>query len=374
VFLALIAALVWSVAAPVSADAQNEQQPVASLSASEASAASSFRTVALGLEAGDIGLAAISGTLSYDADAITVLACEVSEAGACNPSEPGIVRMTAFAANGLRDNERVMTVDFQAVPGATGISTFTFDMEEAVDFRTNDVDKMSVDPLAVTLTEASFGSLTGDVIAADTQIGLFGIDVCALHAATAEQTCTTTSGLGTWRIDDLVTGGYTISFADPAALYATATATAAVDSDAITTGVDAALGFPTDEEPASDAVAEDDTPPPAPVEDLAPVVGPAYVEVSYGATVSGQISDKSDAMPLEGMTVCATQPFVLHQSCTSTGTDGTYTITNLSAGNFWITVTDPLGQYQDSPTKLVGLSSDDAVRTGARIQLDRIGG
>jgi hypothetical protein len=70
--------------------------------------------------------------------------------------------------------------------------------------------------------------------------------------------------------------------------------------------------------------------------------------------------------------MCA-QPLVLHQSCATTDANGTFELADLSTGNYWVTVVDPLAQFEEVGPKLVGVVGDDVVRAGVEIGLTRIG-
>lgn len=370
VLIALVATLSWTVLTPSSAGAQASTDATLALTVSPASAEQSFRTVAVSIDPGDGVVAALGATLTYNAEQILVTSCDVAEAGACN-ADNGQVLVSVFNLSGIKANDQLLTVNFE--PLVENASTeFTLTVDTAVNLAGEPLPEIVVTPIDAELTELQFGSLTGDVVAADSQIGVYGIDICATNTATLAEQCTTTSGLGTWRLDGLVVGDYTVATTDASGVYAAGAAAGTVLADDVVAGLDIALTFAADEEPNDEDVAADEES----SEDIVPV--PVQQEntpqavIVYEASIAGRVTAVANFSPLEAVTVCATQPLVLHQSCAATDANGDFALADLSTGNYWITVVDPLGRYADSTPKLVGVVGD-AVRDGVQIQLAGIG-
>ncbi|KAG1647335.1 Bile salt-activated lipase [Nymphon striatum] len=184
-------------------------------------------------------------TFSYDTDKIQVVSCATSEAGACNNNEAD-VKFSVFSLRGLDANEQLLTFDFVAQPNAGGQSEFSIRVITAIAGAQNtpvDVNAPSIAYVVGPEPVVTVGSLTGDVIEADSATGLFGLQVCATNTDTDAASCTTTNGWGAWRIDDLGPGDYTVSIADPNELYQAVLLDAVVKADEITTGLDATLAL-----------------------------------------------------------------------------------------------------------------------------------
>jgi len=380
VVVAVVAALAAFV--PTSADAQSTGNPTAEIVVVEPAAGQSFRTVAVDLASGDVGLAAITAELSYDPAAITVLGCEISEAGACNDLGDGRILVSVFNTNGLLDNNQLVTANFQTAAATSGTSTFDLTIVEAVDITARDLELFQVEANEFDLEAPTFGSITGDVVAADSQTGLYAIEVCAVNSATDARSCVNSTGLGTWRIDDLPAGTYDIKISDPAQVYGSATLVATVAGEAVTAGLVSELGAFTEADAADqaeDAVTQDDaqandTSTDEPAVTIAPAPVPPAVTIVYEASITGRVTAIDGAQPVEGVQICATQPLVLNQSCGTSDALGNYALNDLSAGNYWVTVTDPFNRFQNSAPELVGVNDDTSVRDRVNIQLSRFGG
>ena len=371
--LAVVSALAVMVVSPNQADAQNEAGASVFLTVSPPSAEQPFRTLAVDLDPGDSGLAALGATLLYDTDQILVSSCSVSEVGACNvQQENGKVLVSVFNVTRLRANEQLMTISFTPTPTAGGSTSFTMDVTTAVNVRGERLPEILAAPVETYVTEAETGALTGDVVAADTAVGLYALDVCATNDATQIEVCTTTTGLGTWRINDLPTGDYTVAITDPNGVYSPAITTGAVVADTVVAGVDVALTIGIDE-PVEATAVEVPTPADIVIEPAPEVQAPPAKVIVYAASIAGRVTALDSQQTLEAMQVCATQPLVLHQSCATTDADGVFALADLSTGNYWVTVVDPLAQFEEVRPKLVGVVGDDVVRAGVEIRLTRIG-
>lgn len=394
--LAALATLVaaWLVASPASADAQRASEASLALAVSPLGADGETRTAALGFTQGDIAVGSLETSLIYDADAISVLSCVVSEVGACHDVGDGVVKMVVFNLTAIQTNEQLLTVDFVALNGAAE-TTLEVEVHVVGDLQATELETIVVEPLTIATSMSERGSLTGDV--ANAESGLYNLEVCAIAVATEATTCTLTSGLGTWRIDDLPAGEYRISIVDPAGVYEGATFTAAVADAEVTTGLSTELALATADEATTDDTTSDDDAatgdattdgdsaddgtstqvvqadtPTIVSADSSGDVAPApitAVEVSYGASVTGSVQDIATASPLWPVQVCAVQPLVLHQSCATTNEAGEFTIDGLSAGNYRLTAVDGLGLYESADSTLVGLQTDTSTLDGVVIQL-----
>jgi len=366
VFIALIATFSWTVLTPSSAGAQDSTDATMALSVSPATAEQSFRTVAVSIDPGAGAVAALGATLTYDAEKVLVTSCDVAEAGACN-AENGRVLVSVFNLTGINANDRLLTVNFEPLV-ENAATEFAMIVDTAVNFAGDPLPEIVVAPVVAELTEQQFGSLTGDVVAADSQIGVYGIEICATHTATLAEQCTATSGLGTWRIDGLAVGDYTVAATDASGVYAAGAATGTVVANDVVAGVDVALTFAADEQDVTDDDAAGDEATDAVVTVPVREENTPEAVIVYEASIAGRVTAVDTFGPLEAVTVCATQPLVLHQSCAATDANGEFALGDLSTGNYWITVVDPLGRYADATPKLVGVVGD-AVRDGVQIQL-----
>ena len=373
VVVAVLTTLLFTVSNPTSADAQAATDASLGLTVSPADAEQPFRTVAVSVDPGSSGLAAVGATLSFDATKIQVSSCEVSEIGACNVTDQGTVLVSVFNLTGIDANEQLLTVNFTPMPAATGTSTFELTVDTAVNF--NGAPLASIEPVSVQveLAPIEFGALTGDVIAASSETALYALDVCAVNDSTQVSSCTTTTGLGTWRIDDLQVGGYTVTVRDSTGVYTSASTIGTVTADQVTAGVDVALAFATND--AAPEVDSTDTavenPEPTGTTPLGP--RPKPLVIVYQASIAGRITGIDTGLPITALQVCATQPLVLHQSCATTNDDGVFFLDGVSAGNYWVTAVDPLGRFEDATPKLVGVVGDDIAREGVRLRLTPVG-
>lgn len=376
--LVVVAALV-ALLSPTVADAQEDNPAALSLAVSPADAVTPFRTVALALDAGDSGLAAIGATIHFDPDLIIAGSCSVSEVGACNVIDDGQVLMSVFSLSGLRSNDQLLTVNFEPAPGATGTTAFELTVETAVSAQGAQLPTVVEPSVPITLASVDQGSLTGDVLDSESAVGLFALDVCATHDVTQIATCTTSSGLGTWRIDELPVGDYTIGVTDAAGVYASAVTLSTVTADDITAGIVTNMTLASADEAVDEAIADEAVDEATTVDEqsdltteVPAVQATAPIVIVYEASIAGRVTALDAGQPIEALQVCATQPLVLHQSCATTGADGVFTLDELSTGNYWITVVDPLGYYAEPRPKLVGVVGSDVVRTGVNIGLTAI--
>lgn len=372
--LVIVAALAAAIVFGSEVGARAGADPSITLVAAPTGPDQNSYTLAVSFDPGESAIAALGATLRFDDRRVTVHSCAVSEAGACNVDGDQVL-FSVFDVRRLDANDRLVTVDFDPVPGAVG-AQFDLAVDTAVAPDGSHVPEFAVAPLDLSFEPAARGALTGEVVGTGSPTGLYGIDVCALDAG-GRATCTSSTGLGTWRIDDLAVGAYTIEAQDPSGVLGSVTGTATVVADQITTVETLAMDLATAmdagvpggdvptalaDEPAESAPAESAPAEPAPA-------APTPEPIVYEASIAGRVSDVATGEPVEGAQVCATQPLVLHQSCASTGADGTFGLRDLSTGNYWVEVGDPLGRYAEPSPVLVGVNGDQAARTGVQVRL-----
>ena len=231
VVLAFVVGLAVTVASPATAEAQDNAGASLTLQASPIVQGQLLRTVAVALEPGQTGLAALGAALVYDTDAVVVSSCAVSEVGACNVTDQGKVLVSVFNLSGLSSNEQLLTINFEAALGANGNTSFEVIVNTAVPLSGEHLADITGDTLEIVVAAPTFGSLTGTVIAEDSETGLYAVGVCLTHDLTGHETCTTSSGLGNWRVDDLAAGTYAVAATDATGVYA-----AMVGSDRVVEG------------------------------------------------------------------------------------------------------------------------------------------
>ena len=370
----LLTALLVVVGDATKADAQDPNDASLELAISDFDANEPFRTLAVSLDPGDSGMAALGATIHYETDAIDATACSVSEVGACNVTDDGRVLVSVFNLSGLKQNDQLLTLNFSTNPAATGATAFELTVDTAVSFDGSQLPPIEDVSVDVELAPVASGSLTGDVTDNDSGAGLFNLDVCVVNEATLADDCTTTSGLGTWRFDDLATGVYTVVISDSSGTYASAETTGMVRADEVVAGVDASmvLAATLEEAPEIEEVEvptqepTNDRPAPPNLHSSEPTV------VVYEASITGTVTDVGTGDAVEAVQVCATQPLVLHQSCATTDADGAFALAELSTGNYWLTIVDPVGRFEVARSKLVGVVGDDVVRSGVELHLSTI--
>lgn len=361
--IACLAAMAGLVVMPRHAEAQDSGSAAGTLVVSEDFNDGQPRTAAFAFDPQQDRVAALQGRFVYDAAELAVIGCSVSEVGACN-DVGGEVRFSLFNLAGVAANNQLVTIDFVPAHSEAGVATLAVELEVVANGAGTDLGEMIVSPIEVVLPGADAdlarGSLTGDVIDVANQEGLFGIDVCVTEIAFEVSTCATTTGLGTWRIDDLREGEYVVVVSDPNGVYADGTVAGSVVSGEITAGIDTALDYFVEE-------TEDTTD-----DDAVPQVTPSIVR-EYGATIEGVVRDASTGAGAWAIQVCATQPLVLHQSCATTNEGGEFVLEGVSTGNYWITVVDPLGERAALNDELVGVYDDFSTRSGVDIWLGAAG-
>jgi len=366
--VAFLIGFAWLLLAPAAADAQDSTAPTISLSASPVDAAVPFRTIAVEFDPGTAGVGSLSANLNFDPTQVAVQSCDISEVGACSVQD-GFVRFATFSlGGGIQANSQLVTVNFVAV-GTDAETEFVIEVDVADSaFGQNLPEPIASSSVVVELTAPSVGSLTGTVTELGNPAGFFGADVCVTNNATLNEQCGRTSGLGTWRFDALVVGDYTITVVDPSGVLATNVSHAVVRADQITAGLVAELSAVIEEPLEADTVEEDTASVAGPQTSPAPVRQPntPLADINYSASISGQVVDAATGQPVSGISVCATQPLVLHQSCSLTNANGSYVLDNLSTGNYWVVATDSLARFDSSDQTLVGVVGE-IVRDGVRI-------
>lgn len=386
--MSIVTGLAITIASPAVADAQDSTSASLSLNVSESSADQTFRTVAVALDPGLSGLAALGGSLTFDTANVTVSSCALSEVGACNVID-GEVLFSVFNLARLPANEQLMTINFEPTTASAANTVFAVAATTAVNNRGEAIGAVTGNSIDVQIFTPTYGSLTGSVVQAATTAGIYALDVCVVSDASGAETCTTTTGLGTWRIDQLATGTYAVVVTDSTDTYDGVVLSGFVREDEVSVVEDAVLEYFTDQttEEAAEETTEESgedgedgedvsVTDPVPSEKIpaGAIVPTAPIEVTYGASISGRITGLRTEAAIEAAQVCATQPLVLHQSCATTDANGEFTLTDLSAGNYWVEVVDALGQSEQTRPRLVGVVGDNVARTGVNITLAAIAG
>lgn len=387
--MSIITGLAITIASPAVADAQDSTSASLSLNVSESSADQTFRTVAVALDPGLSGLAALGGSLTFDPANVTVSSCALSEVGACNVID-GEVLFSVFNLARLPANEQLMTINFEPTTASAANTVFAVAATTAVNNRGEAIGAVAGNSIDVQIFTPTYGSLTGSVVQAATTAGIYALDVCVVSDSSGAETCTTTTGLGTWRIDELATGTYAVVVNDSTDTYDGVVLSGFVREDEVSVVEDAVLEYFTDQttEEAAEETTDETTEEsgqdgedvsvtdPVPSENIpaGAIVPTAPIEVTYGASISGRITGLRTEVAIEAAQVCATQPLVLHQSCATTDANGAFTLTGLSAGNYWVEVVDALGQSEQTRPRLVGVVGDNVARTGVNINLAAIAG
>ena len=254
----------------------------------------------------------------------------------------------------------------------TGSASMQVASSTAVTAQGAKLANVSPDSIEVEPSPVAFGSLTGTVVAVDTQTALYAIDVCVTHDESTTETCTTTTGLGNWRIDHIETGSYRVVASDAAAVYATATGAGVVAADQVGSVDELAMDFLSSETVAAEDEPEPAAEPTATTPSTVVPTGNTPIQITYQASIAGVVTGLRTEAPIEAAQVCATQPRVLLQSCGTTQADGSFMLDGLSAGNYWLEVIDPLGRFEQVRPRLVGVVGDDVARTGVAITLAAI--
>jgi len=386
--MSIVTGLAITIASPAVADAQDSTSASLSLNVSESSADQTFRTVAVALDPGLSGLAALGGSLTFDTANVTVSSCALSEVGACNVID-GEVLFSVFNLARLPANEQLMTINFEPTTASAANTVFAVAATTAVNNRGEAIGAVTGNSIDVQIFTPTYGSLTGSVVQAATTAGIYALDVCVVSDASGAETCTTTTGLGTWRIDQLATGTYAVVVTDSTDTYDGVVLSGFVREDEVSVVEDAVLEYFTDQttEEAAEETTEESgedgedgedvsVTDPVPSEKIpaGAIVPTAPIEVTYGASIAGRITGLRTEAAIEAAQVCATQPLVLHQSCATTDANGEFTLTDLSAGNYWVEVVDALGQSEQTRPRLVGVVGDNVARTGVNITLAAIAG
>ncbi|MDF1553782.1 MAG: carboxypeptidase-like regulatory domain-containing protein, partial [Deferrisomatales bacterium] len=166
--------------------------------------------------------------------------------------------------------------------------------------------------------DTSVGTISGTVIAEDTELPLENVSVCADSAFTEPVQCTQTDANGDYTISGLPVGDYMVRV-DPANLlgYSWEYYGDTFEWDQATT-VGVAGGTTT---------------------------GGIDFVLAVGATVSGTIRADGTGFAIEGVQICAGGYGFFSWSCGFSGPDGTYQLVGLPAGEFTLCTYHPLVGY-----------------------------
>lgn len=313
-------------------------------------------TATLVLDPGSELVAAMDGVISYNPDHATPTACvDLDSFGACNPESAGLIRFASASNDEWADVAEILAVTFTVTDTSeVGLSLgalYTPANEEVAEFTLGDPAT-----LGEVAAPVGTGAVTGTILAGET--ALFGIQVCAESGQTDASVCADVDSRGSYRIEGLATGSYTVTARHYSDDYATLTLPGvAVVSPNLTQGVDGALVTSADaaEADTADADTADATDPVAPL------------GVAGDNTVSGTVTDGA-GIAVPAALVCVEDPAIGRPTCAGTGFDGTYEINDLVGGNYVASVTDPGGRYSDQTGPSFGLNADQQ-RTGVDFSL-----
>lgn len=322
--------------------------------------------VTVALDPGTSRIAALTAGLSFDAEAVTASSCEVSITGVCNVVD-GEVKFAGLSVRGFDEVADFLTVTFTATGDASEAVALDLKIVTASDDYGILLDDIELVGTELQLVDMH-GSMTGDVVDASTGVGLYDVDVCAAVDAQAAS-CVRTSGLGSFLIDELASGRYTVVVSDPAGLYEPVSTTVDVESPEITTGIVADMRPSViSEEPAGPVE-------PAPSEPASAAPTPLRTSpvalAGDASTVTGTVTDAATGDAIFGLQVCATMPMLGTQACAYTTATGEYRIEGLATGNHNITVSDPAKRYADTVTdRFVGVTAETGA-AGVDLSVER---
>lgn len=316
-------------------------------------------TVTVALDPGTSRIAALNAGLNFDADAVTAESCEVSITGVCNVVD-GEVKFAGLSVTGFGEVEDFLTVTFTANGNSSDAVALDLEIVTASDDYGMLLDDVELVGAELHMVE-TLGSMTGEVVDAATRASLYDIEVCAGIDAQAAS-CVRTSALGSFVIDELASGTYTVVVSDLAGYYEPITTTVEVESPEITTGFVAEMRPPVVEQ--APAPAEPDPSSDTPFTSPAALAGEA-------STVTGTVTDAATGDAIFGLQVCATMPVIGTQACSYTTGTGEYRIEGLDTGNYNITVSDPGQRYADTDTdRFVGVT-DETGAAGVDLSVER---
>jgi len=342
--IGLVGALVLASPNANNAGAQPTVAPNLSLDV-EMSEDGSSATVLVVVDPGSEIVAALDGVVSYNPDHATPTGCEDRDGfGACNPESPGMIRFARAKAEAWSDSTVIVAITFDV----TDASDIGLSVGAVYSPANEEIETVTVgDPVTLGTIAAATGSgsMTGTILAGDS--AQFGTQVCVESQQTDLSVCADADNRGSYRIDGLATGSYTVTARHYSGDYAPLTiADVAVVSPNLTQGVDGTLVSAD----AADAT-EGDADASADASDAASVF-------SADSGVSGTVTN-SNGDPVPAALVCAEDPAIGNASCSGTGFDGTYEIADLAGGNYVVTVTDPGGRYADQSGERFGLNGDE---------------
>jgi hypothetical protein len=194
------------------------------------------------------------------------------------------------------------------------------------------------------------GSIEGQVTSAATKAPLPGVEICAIGAS--EEECAVSEADGDYKIEGLPAGTYKVEFEDEpdyATQFYAGKATLAeatpvsVSTGVSTKGIDAALA-------------------------------PAESSHLGGGSIEGRVTAQATGLALSGVQVCAIPGSP--GKCDLTGPDGTYSIVNLTPGDYKVEFNDGPGfqiQFYDESSSLAGATTvhiaGEAKATGINAKL-----
>lgn len=306
------------------------------------------------LDPGSSRLGAITASLHYDPAVLSVLSCDAGATGVCNDLD-GRVAFARLAIDGLIETTEMVVVEFEKLAETNADATdLSFEIKTAVDAVGYDLDGIVIEDGTLSFIEAT-GALTGQVLLAETAEMLHDIEVC-ISSNIVDTTCVDTGGLGTFRFDGLPSGEYSVVATDGSGALQRTSIQAKVTAPEITGGLEILLTPQTEDledgdESVSDAAETDDS------------------EAASPGTISGRVVD-THGVPIFGLEVCAAQPLLRTNTCVYTTGTGEFAMSELRAGNYQVSVNDPVERYASaSEIRYVGVEIDSGV-SGVEIVIE----
>lgn len=339
-FAAVVVVFLWLLTAASPADADPPKPATLSITAG-AAATDGVVEAAVLFDAGTTGAAAVSGLVEFDPTQVTFVDCSMSGFGSCNLVD-GTVRFAAVDVSGWTGTAELLEIRLDA-SALTGTSPLTLSVTDVYDNAAVAIDDYTIEHGEIVgvgttpaVDDAAPVRVHGLVTDGSTGFGTPGIDVCLTGTDSSEPACTTTNAWGAYEVSGDGAGSYSLEVTDPIGTYHSTTI-----ADLQVTA--AGLNLDVELETGSAAVDETDQPAPA--------------TAGEGATsISGTVTDGAGT-PVFGALVCGSEPLVGGETCAYSRSDGTYSLNDLSAGNYNIAVTDPAERYADSSPVLVGVTA-----------------
>ena len=347
--IAAVAALLAAIVAPAVAAAQ-PGTPTLSVGSYELTDETSFvASVALDVAGADVG--ALSAVLDYDRAALQFVTCTTSDAGVCNEMD-GQVHFAGFDVEGFVSDDRFLDVEF-AVLDRSAPTDLDLTITTSVDLLGTEGEQLTAVSGTVSFVAPAVpvGGINGEVLDG-AGVGVFGAQVCTV-SATAEQSCTVTTGLGAFVLDDVAVGTHSLVVSDPNDVLPTTTQLVDVAEGRVTTGVSVVLVAG---EPEAEAQTLD-----VPAPDVDPALAMPDTPSAEAGQIVIQVAAADGGFAIFGAEVCATMPVIGTQACGFSDAAGLVALSDLGIGNYELTAIDPAGRFDPAASIFVGLNPGEGV-------------